>query len=63
MDTAFQTEPFRVMRDFARFPLWRVLPSESGTLVTLTDIRFPFNAVVRLDASGKIEKSVFRFSR
>jgi inner membrane protein len=60
---ARQTEPFRVLHDFARFPLWRVVPGESGTDVMLVDLRFAFNAEAHFNGSGKIETSAFRFSR
>jgi inner membrane protein len=63
IDAALRTEPFRIMRDFARFPLWRVLSDESDTQVILTDIRFPFNADAHFDPSGKIETPTFHFSR
>jgi inner membrane protein len=47
-DVASQTEPFRYLRYYARFPLWRSEPatlgdsiaSQPGERVTLTDLRF-----------------------
>ncbi len=63
IEAANQTEPFRVLRDFARFPLWRSIPSENGTRVTLYDVRFPFLAEAQIDRSDRIESSSFRFSR
>jgi inner membrane protein len=63
IEAANQTEPFRVLRDFARFPLWRAIQTEGGTKVTLFDVRFPFLAEAELDRSGRIETSAFQFSR
>jgi inner membrane protein len=56
-------EPFRILRDFARFPLWHTIPVDNGTEVTLTDLRFPFYSIATLDRSGKILSSEFHFSR
>lgn len=61
--SANQTEPFRIFKNFARFPLWRAIPTDSGTQVVLGDIRFPFFCSAALDRSGKIESSTFHFSR
>lgn len=63
IDAANRTEPFQVMRDFSRFPVWRVVPLETGTQVMLFDLRFAFNAEALVDRSGKIETSAFHFSR
>jgi inner membrane protein len=63
IDAANQTEPFQILRNFARFPLWRVIPTDSGTQVILTDIRFPFFTEANFDRFGKIESSIFRFNR
>jgi inner membrane protein len=63
IETANRTEPFLIFRDFARFPLWRAVPTDTGTQVTLIDIRFPFFAQADFDRSGKIRASAFHFSR
>jgi inner membrane protein len=63
IDAANQAEPFRVLRDFARFPLWHAIQTDHGTKVTLFDVRFPFLAEAELDRAGKIETSAFLFSR
>jgi len=63
IDEANRTEPFRILANFARFPIWSVIPTGSGTQVTLIDMRFPFNAQAELDQSGKILTSAFHFSR
>jgi inner membrane protein len=60
---ASQTEAFRVMRDFSRFPLFRVIPVEDGTQVLLGDLRFAFNSEAVLDRSGKVVSAAFHFSR
>ena len=60
---ASQTEPFRVLRDFARFPLWRSVPLTNGEEITLVDLRFPFFAEAIANPSGKIESVAFHFSR
>ncbi len=57
------TEPFRIVRDFARFPLWQSIPDGSLTRVTLSDLRFPFFAEAVFNSSGKIESTAFHFSR
>ena len=53
VEAANRTEPFRILRDFARFPLWRSIPTDSGEQILLTDIRFPFFCQADVDRSGK----------
>jgi inner membrane protein len=62
IEAANTTEPFRILRDFARFPLWRAVPVDNGTEVVLVDLRYPFFAEALVNPSGKTESS-FHFSR
>lgn len=64
MQEALKTEPFRVLSDFAIYPLWRVSPSdipEGGTRVELTDERFPFTATAVLDRANRVIRSSLHF--
>jgi inner membrane protein len=63
IEAANRTEPFRILRNFARFPIWRSLPTDSGMQVIFSDIRFPFFCQADLDRAGKIETSAFSFGR
>lgn len=63
IEAAGRTEPFRIFRDFAQFPLWRTTPAEDGMRVVLTDIRFSFFCEAKLDRTGKIEGSFFSHGR
>jgi inner membrane protein len=63
IDAANRTEPFRVLRDFARFPIWRSIPTDSGMQVILSDIRFPFFCQADFNRAGSIETSTFHFGR
>ncbi len=63
IDAANKTAPFHVLEDFARFLLWRVIPTEAGSEVILTDMRFAFNAQAEVDHSGNVLTSTFQFSR
>ncbi len=63
IEAADLTQPFRILRDFARFPIWSSVPTDSGTQIILSDIRFPFFSEADFDRSGKIESSSFHFGR
>ncbi len=63
VQAANRTEPFRILLDFSRFPVWRQIPLETGSHVILSDIRFPFYSEAEIDRTGKIAASSFHFSR
>jgi inner membrane protein len=60
MEAAARTEPFRILSNFARFPVWRQPPGEE-TVVTLRDVRFPFYCTAVPGAGGTVQSSTFHF--
>lgn len=65
-EAAARTKPFQIFRDFAQYPLWRVIPADStdGSMqVILSDIRFPFLCSAIVDRTGAVRSSAFLFGR
>ena len=61
---ASATRPFQVMTEFAKYPVYRVIPRsemEGGFQVTLTDLRFPFTSAALINRQGQLERSWFQF--
>ncbi len=60
---ALETYPFQVMREFAQYPVFQVLPSQEqgGLQVELFDLRFGFTSTALLDRHFQVEKSWFQF--
>jgi len=64
VNAAAQTLPFRAFLEFARYPLWTVVPvpePENGVRVSVRDLRFGFGADAVLDAGNRVRKSEFRY--
>ncbi|MCU1260959.1 MAG: rane-bound metal-dependent hydrolase [Bryobacterales bacterium] len=64
IDAANRTYAFQVMREFAVFPLYRVIPaaeSEGAVRVELSDLRFPFTSVALVDRENRVQKAAFQF--
>ncbi len=64
LEAAKKTEAFRVLGNFAIYPLYMVSPTdepEGGTKVELRDERFPFLATAILDRSNHVVRSSFHF--
>lgn len=58
------TRPFQVMTEFARYPVYRVVPRaepQGGVQVTLSDLRFGFTSSAVLNRQGQVESSSFQF--
>ena len=61
---ASATRPFQVMTEFAKYPVYRVVPRpepEGGVNVTLSDLRFGFISTAILNRQGQVQKSWFQF--
>ena len=59
---AAKTSPFRVLAEFAQYPVYNVTPRpEGGTAVRLSDLRFGFTSTALLKRDGQVEKSLFEF--
>ncbi len=64
LDAAKKTEAFRVLGNFAIYPLLMVSPTdepEGGSKVELRDERFPFTATAIVDRSNRVVRSSFHF--
>jgi len=64
LEAASRTEPFRVMANFALYPVYRVIPRaepDGGFQVELSDLRFPFTSTALLNRQNQVEKSSFSF--
>jgi inner membrane protein len=64
MDAARQTESFKVMQNFALYPLWSLSPAdqpEGAIRVELRDERFPFAATAIVDRSNRVLRSSFHY--
>jgi inner membrane protein len=63
-EAANRTYAFQVLREFAAYPLYRVIPGagfEGGYRVELSDLRFAFTSVALLDRDNRVRKSEFHF--
>jgi inner membrane protein len=65
-----ETEPFRILQDFAQYPIWTVTPVSdppNGVRVQLSDMRFGtprqggFRAIAILDSQLRVQTSKFSF--
>ncbi len=64
LEAASRTGPFRVMADFAQYPVYRVTPlaqPDGGFLIELSDLRFNFSSTALLNNRNQVEKSTFSF--
>ena len=64
VEAANRTHAFQVMREFAQFPVYRVIPSAEipgGYRVVLYDLRFGFTSTALVDREMRVVRSSFRF--
>ncbi len=64
LEAASGTEPFRVMANFAQYPVYRVTPRaqpEGGFQIELSDLRFNFKSTALLNSQNQVENSAFSF--
>ncbi len=64
-EVATKTKVFGVLREFAVYPLYRLIPDADGngdTRVELSDMRFPFTSIALVDRTRKVRQSWFQFS-
>jgi inner membrane protein len=64
IEAANRTYAFQVMREFAQFPVYRVIPSAElagGYRIILYDLRFGFTSTALVDREMKVRSSVFQF--
>ena len=62
--SASATDAFRVMSEFAQFPIYRVVPRplpEGGTQIEFSDLRFGFTSVALVNRANQVESSSFQF--
>ncbi len=61
MSAAEKTPAFQIFEEFAQYPVWQAVPSaeiESGTDVSLIDLRFPFHAQALVDGQNQVRRSL-----
>ena len=64
IEAARATQPFRVLEEFAQFPVYRVVPSAEtpgGWRVVLYDLRFGFTSMAIVDRDLHVVKTSFQF--
>ena len=64
LEAASATDAFRVMSEFARFPVYRAVPRSppnGGTQIEFSDLRFGFTSLALMNRSNQVESSTFQF--
>ncbi len=62
---ARSTPMFQVFLNFAKYPLWRVVPAaqpDNATEVQVVDMRFGFSVTAIVDAANRVLSTKFRFT-